>query len=102
MALIMNKNSFDRAKIQTILDGMAKITAYAYIRFSSAQQEEGDSVRRQKDLVQKVLQAHPTWTLARYIEDMGVSGFTGENLKEGPFADFLTSCARGRCPRTAS
>jgi DNA invertase Pin-like site-specific DNA recombinase len=74
--------------------------AYSYIRFSSALQAEGGSLKRQTDLSQaycerKKLTLDDTLTL----RDLGVSAFRGDNVKDGALAGFLEACRTGRVPK---
>lgn len=74
--------------------------AYSYIRFSSAQQEKGDSLRRQAKLRDDVLAEHPEWTLAETTyQDLGKSAFDGSNIADGALGAFITACEAGRIPR---
>lgn len=50
-----------------------------YLRFSSAAQAEGDSVRRQRELAQRYC-APRGLTICREVCDMGVSAYRGDNL----------------------
>lgn len=66
--------------------------AYSYIRFSSPEQAEGDSYRRQIEAAEKYAREKGL-ELVRDDEyayfDKGVSAFTGENLKGGSLGRFL-------------
>src|SRR3954470_4641161 len=64
--------------------------AYSYIRFSSAKQAAGDSLRRQVEGTEKVCKRHG-WTLddSLNLRDLGVSAFRGSNVREGALAAFL-------------
>lgn len=59
-------------------------TAYSYIRFSSREQEQGDSIRRQRSLRDDWLAKHPAVTLDTAFggEDRGVSAFRGRNRSD--------------------
>ena len=74
-----------------------KITAYSYIRFSSAAQERGDSLRRQTqgtdDFVQRKGYVLDT-TL--HLQDLGISAFRGANVREGALGAFLEAVRQGR------
>ena len=75
-------------------------TAYSYIRFSSAQQEKGDSLRRQTDLRDQVLAEHPEWTLAETTyQDLGKSAYDGSNIADGALGAFIVACESGKIPR---
>lgn len=70
-------------------------TAHIYIRFSTLEQREGTSTRRQKD----DCLAHVTakgWDLASIIVDEGKSAFSGDNRAEGAkLATFEAEAAMG-------
>jgi len=74
--------------------------AYSYIRFSSAEQEKGDSLRRQAQLRDEVLKCHPEWILdEKLIEDFGVSAWQGDNIIDGALGTFILACEAGKVPR---
>ncbi|MBN1555882.1 MAG: recombinase family protein [Phycisphaerae bacterium] len=72
---------------------------YSYIRFSTPEQRLGDSERRQlsaaKDFAEK--EAIPFDESLR-MDDRGLSGFHGTNLKKGALGQFLESVKRGDVP----
>lgn len=74
--------------------------AYSYIRFSSSQQEKGDSLRRQVELRDKVLAEHPEWKLSDtpYL-DLGKSGFDGSHIADGALGAFIVASESGKIPR---
>lgn len=56
-------------------------TAISYIRFSSKKQEEGDSVRRQRQMAAQWLDRNPEYTLSDITyEDLGLSASKGHHL----------------------
>lgn len=57
--------------------------AVSYIRFSSAIQERGISIKRQRDLVQDWLDTHPQYTLIEEYKDEAKSAFKGAHMQEG-------------------
>src|SRR6516165_6806666 len=70
-------------------------TAYSYIRFSTAEQEEGDSLRRQLELSRDYA-AQNGFTLNESLKpDRGVSAFQGRNRTEGNLAAFLARVKDG-------
>jgi DNA invertase Pin-like site-specific DNA recombinase len=74
-------------------------TAYSYLRFSSPDQADGDSARRQNTLRDRWLQQHTDVRLAEPMKDEGSSAYHGHHLKEGhPLAKFLRDVERGRIP----
>jgi hypothetical protein len=58
--------------------------AYSYIRFSTPEQQHGDSFRRQTELSQKYAEAHGL-TLDENLtyRDLGVSAFDKSNITSG-------------------
>lgn len=77
--------------------------AYSYQRFSSPQQAEGDSIRRQTDLRDRWLQkTGAVLDTSVTLRDMGKSAFTGkhrENPDRNALAVFLQLVEQGRIPR---
>jgi DNA invertase Pin-like site-specific DNA recombinase len=77
--------------------------AYSYLRFSSPQQAEGDTLRRQTDLRDAwVKKAGAVLDTSVTMKDEGVSAFTGkhrENPDRNALAAFLELVKRGRVPR---
>jgi DNA invertase Pin-like site-specific DNA recombinase len=77
-----------------------KPQAYSYLRFSSAPQEKGDSIRRQTSLrdawiARKGLVLDESLT----IKDFAVSGFRGKNLANGALSGFVEAVKQGRVPK---
>lgn len=69
-------------------------TAYSYVRMSSKQQLRGDSLRRQLELSEAYAKAHDL-VLDRTVDDLGVSAWTGDNLKTGALGRFLAKVKAG-------
>jgi len=72
-----------------------KPKAYSYIRFSTPDQQKGDSLRRQTAAAAK-------WAASRGIEldnssyqDLGVSAFRGDNVETGMLGEFRRAVADG-------
>jgi DNA invertase Pin-like site-specific DNA recombinase len=58
--------------------------ALSYIRFSSTLQKQGDSLRRQNDLINKWILDNPDTPLSDLqFKDLGKSGFHGKHLDHG-------------------
>lgn len=73
-------------------------TAFSYIRFSSAKQAHGDSLKRQADMVGKWLVRHPDYVLSNLsFQDLGKSGFSGAHL-ENAFGRLLAAIESGDIP----
>lgn len=76
---------------------MRKPRAFSYLRFSSVEQEKGDSIRRQTNGSQ-------TWCDRNQIllddslslSDFGISAFKGKNVSEGALGEFLEAINRGQ------
>jgi DNA invertase Pin-like site-specific DNA recombinase len=73
-----------------------KPVAYSYVRFSTAKQELGDSLRRQVERAEKYceeegLQLHPV-----SYRDLGVSAFKRKNLEKGALAAFIDAVKTGK------
>jgi DNA invertase Pin-like site-specific DNA recombinase len=71
--------------------------AYSYIRFSSPQQAEGNSLRRQTERAAAYC-AKRGWTLdtTLTLRDLGVSAFRGKNAAVGNFRTFLDAIKTGK------
>lgn len=76
--------------------------AHSYLRFSSPQQADGDSTRRQTALRDGWLKRHPHVRLdtSLTLADRGVSGFRGDHRtnKKHALAQYLDLVERGRVP----
>jgi DNA invertase Pin-like site-specific DNA recombinase len=70
--------------------------AYSYVRFSSAEQRKGDSLRRQLRAAQDYCALHKLdLDTDLTLHDLGVSGFRGDNLI-GALGAFLQAVALGQ------
>ncbi len=71
--------------------------AYSYVRFSSAEQSKGDSLRRQNTLADEYAAKHGL-QLNRELtfRDLGISAFTGKNKVGGALGAFIKACKSGR------
>ena len=79
-----------------------KRNCYSYTRFSSSQQAEGDSHRRQIERAQKFCADHRNPELElneTRFEDLGVSGWTGKNIEKGALGDFIAAVKAGKIPK---
>src|SRR5262249_45029083 len=69
-------------------------TAYSYIRFSSREQERGDSIRRQTEARDRWLANNPGVHLAteEVYSDLGVSAFRGKHRSgdQAKLGEFLS------------
>ena len=74
--------------------------AYSYLRFSTPEQQKGDSFRRQSSMAtsyaaRKGLHLDEALT----FHDLGVSAFKGANAETGRLADFLEAVKAGMVPQ---
>lgn len=70
--------------------------AYSYLRFSSAAQRDGDSLRRQLKAAHEWAEARPHIELDTSLRDEGVSAYRGEHRVKGALSSFLTRIQRGQ------
>jgi DNA invertase Pin-like site-specific DNA recombinase len=70
--------------------------AYSYIRFSTPEQAEGDSLRRQAELSENYALKHKlVFDRSLNLRDEGLSAFSGDNRKKGALAVFLRAVENG-------
>ncbi|MEA2117927.1 recombinase family protein [Halovibrio sp. HP20-50] len=69
-------------------------TAYAYVRYSSAIQADGDSIERQTTPLALFTKRFGV-EIAQTFIDEGVSSFKGDNIKRGRFRDILEMIESG-------
>ncbi len=73
--------------------------AYSYIRFSSAEQANGASQKRQIERAEEYARKRG-WELDKSLAiDKGVSAWTGANIHEGSFKKFLDLVEKGKIPK---
>lgn len=74
--------------------------AYSYIRFSTPEQQKGDSLRRQTELAEEYA-ARKGLTLDTELNmtDMGKSAFRAANVRQGALGAFLRACDDGLVPK---
>ena len=74
--------------------------AYSYIRFSTSEQMEGDSLRRQTEKAEKyALKRGLVLDTELKFRDMGVSAYRGRNAYEGELAAFKDAVKEGIVPQ---
>jgi DNA invertase Pin-like site-specific DNA recombinase len=66
-----------------------KPIAYSYVRFSSAQQALGDSLRRQVALAEEYCREHGLELHPVSFKDLGVSAFKRKNIETGALSAFI-------------
>ena len=73
--------------------------AYSYIRFSTPEQQSGDSFRRQYELSKAYAESHGL-ILDEHLtyRDLGVSAFDKTNLRSGQLGAFLSAVESGAVP----
>ena len=72
-----------------------KPRAYSYLRFSTPEQQRGDSFRRQKELAERYAAAEGLELDDRSFQDLGVSAFRGKNAASGMLRTFLEAVEEG-------
>ncbi|EKF16858.1 recombinase family protein [Nitratireductor pacificus] len=73
--------------------------AFSYLRFSTPEQQRGDSFRRQTELAQRYAREHGLVLDSRSFADLGVSAFRGANLQSGKLGEFLHAVQIGAIPK---
>lgn len=77
-----------------------KPKAYSYIRFSTPEQEKGDSLRRQESEAKKYAEKHGlTLDDSQKFKDLGKSGYKGFNRIKGALKDFIELVDNGEIPK---
>jgi DNA invertase Pin-like site-specific DNA recombinase len=69
--------------------------AFSYLRFSTGEQERGDSFRRQRDLATRYCAEHGLELDGRSFHDLGISGYRGANVRNGALGAFLRAVDDG-------
>jgi DNA invertase Pin-like site-specific DNA recombinase len=73
-----------------------KRKAYSYLRFSTPEQAQGDSQRRQWELTQRYAEEHGLELDTELtFKDLGVSAFRGANAETGRLGEFLKAVDEG-------
>jgi DNA invertase Pin-like site-specific DNA recombinase len=70
--------------------------AYSYVRFSTAKQELGDSLRRQVEACEKYCREHNLDLHPVSYRDLGVSAFKKKNIESGALAAFIDAVKTGK------
>lgn len=76
-----------------------RAVAYSYVRFSTAKQELGDSLRRQVDMAEAYCAKHGLELNPVSYRDLGVSAFKRKNLEKGALAAFIAGVKAGKIPQ---
>jgi len=78
----------------------ARRKAYSYLRFSTPEQQKGDSFRRQTSMAAAYASQHDLdLDEALTFHDKGVSGYRGQNKDAGRLGDFLEAVQVGLVPQ---
>jgi DNA invertase Pin-like site-specific DNA recombinase len=75
---------------------VVKPIAYSYVRFSTAKQELGDSLRRQVEGAKAYCEKHGLELHETSYRDLGVSAFKRKNVEKGALAGFITAVKSGK------
>jgi DNA invertase Pin-like site-specific DNA recombinase len=86
-------------QMKTTIYASVKRNCYSYTRFSSSAQADGDSARRQIEKTLEFCQRHNLELNETRYEDLGVSGWTGENIEKGALGDFIAAVKAGKIPK---
>jgi DNA invertase Pin-like site-specific DNA recombinase len=73
-----------------------KPVAYSYVRFSTAKQELGDSLRRQVEMARAYCDKHGLELHEDSYRDLGVSAFKRANVQKGALASFIEAVRTGK------
>lgn len=74
-----------------------KRIAYSYVRFSTAEQLKGDSLRRQMELSKKYADRHGLEIdTSLTLRDLGISAFDSSNVERGSLGIFLDAVRSGK------
>lgn len=73
--------------------------AFSYVRFSTSQQQLGDSLRRQVEMAEKYCQKMKLKLQPVSYRDLGVSAFKKRNLEKGALAAFIGAVKSGVIPQ---
>ena len=73
-----------------------KPRAYSYVRFSSAKQADGDSLRRQTAMARDYAERHGLELADLTLRDLGKSAFRGKNAVEGALGEFIRAVDSGK------
>lgn len=70
--------------------------AYSYVRFSTAKQELGDSLRRQVEMAEEYCEKNGLDLHPASYRDLGVSAFKRKNVEKGALAAFIDAVQTGK------
>lgn len=78
---------------------LQRAKAYSYVRFSTPEQAEGDSHRRQTEKAQRYATENGLELQTSTFEDLGLSAFHGKNVETGALGIFLDGAPTGTIPK---
>jgi DNA invertase Pin-like site-specific DNA recombinase len=78
---------------------VARPIAYSYARFSTPEQERGDSERRQIDAARHYAEQQGFDLDESVVVDRGISAFAGKNVSEGALGEFIKRVERKKITR---
>jgi len=79
---------------------MTKPKAFSYIRFSTPEQENGDSLRRQTEASEQYAKAHSlVLDDSLRLTDRGLSAYRGVHKTKGALGEFLQLVEQGKVPK---
>jgi len=74
--------------------------AYSYIRFSTPEQQKGDSLRRQEEEARKYAKENDLiFDESHEFKDLGISGYKGTNRIDGALNKFMELVDKGEIPK---
>jgi DNA invertase Pin-like site-specific DNA recombinase len=73
--------------------------AFSYARFSTSEQLDGRSLQRQQEAANAYCRRHDLTLDERSFTDLGLSGYSGSNVKGGELGVFLELVKEGRIPK---
>lgn len=99
-SLLLRKDLSVNPNPKSAPNPISKPKAYSYIRFSSAKQAKGDSLRRQLEATQAFAQEHDLELDEELtLKDLGLSAYKGEHLGEnGALGQFIRAVKEGLVP----
>lgn len=83
-------------EIMLINRELGRPVAYSYVRFSTAKQELGDSLRRQVSLAEEYCKKHNLELHHTSYRDLGVSAFKSKNVEKGALSAFIAAVESGK------
>ncbi len=84
----------------SMIEHTKKPKAYSYLRFSTSEQAEGDSLRRQTEISQRYAdQCGLDLDQELTFQDLGVSAYRGQNVEEGALGSFIQAVEHGHVKR---